>query len=224
MSQGIIFILKSNRTTKSWKLIFRTFVLFICFYSVKAQNSFQDILPQDQVETIKINGNQIFKIEVSTHDLREIHINSQIDGEYQQQFLIAHSIQREILSLQLEQNPALSIPDDKRNAHKVIAAKLQLLIPKGLNIDIKSDIASVFLAGSFKMVTIQLLEGLCHIEGNAIESLVNTVEGNITVKASDGKVMAKSRYGTILLDSLNTSDVLWSLESIRGNIKVLKKE
>lgn len=224
MSQGIIFILKSNRTTKSWKLIFRTFVLFICFYSVKAQNSFQDILPQDQVETIKINANQIFKIEVSTHDLHEIHINSQIDGEYQQQFLIAHSIQREILSLQLEQNPVLSIPDDKRNAHKVIAAKLQLLIPKGLNIDIKSDIASVFLAGSFKMVTIQLLEGLCHIEGNAIESLVNTVEGNITVKASDGKVMAKSRYGTILLDSLNTSDVLWSLESIRGNIKVLKKE
>jgi len=173
-------------------------------------------------ETIS-SPDQIFKIDIITHDLQEIRLQSQIDGEYLEFFQITKTIKNGAINIQLEENPVISVPDDKRNAHKVVAAKLMLTIPNGLSVHIVSDVGSVSLIGTFNLLSIQLLEGFCEIEGTALASTINTIDGNISIRTSRGKVIANTRYGKLALASFNKKDEVWRLKSIHGDITVTKK-
>ena len=53
-----------------------------------------------------------------------------MDGEYQNEFQVVDRIKNGVLHLKLEHLSFSDIADDKRNAHKVIAATLQLEIPQ----------------------------------------------------------------------------------------------
>ncbi len=191
---------------------------------VHSQNNRFERIMSESIQTIAINGNQIFKIEVETHNLPEILLRSQIDGEYQDLFQITNSIEGPVLTFQLEENPVVSIPDDKRNAHKVVAASLRLTIPKDMNLDIVSDIASVKLKGSYRQLTVQLLEGFCEIRGEIFMATVNTVNGGIKVETSSGEVSATSRYGEIKADNFKRKEGKWLLQSIRGDITVINED
>jgi len=209
---------------KPWCVYARAFFIFFFLSIVHSQNNRYERIVSESIQTIAINGNQIFKIEVETHSSREILLRSKIDGEYQDLFQITNSTEGSVLTFQLEENPVVSIPDDKRNAHKVVAATLRLTIPKDMNLDIVSDIASVKLKGSYRQLTIQLLEGFCEIYGEIYMATVNTVNGGITVKTSRGEVSATSRYGKIKADDFKRKEGKWLLQSIRGDITVINED
>ena len=46
------------------------------------------------------------------------------------------------LEIKLRESNFAGIPDNKRNAHKVVAAKLQLVIPENLQLEVVSDVLS----------------------------------------------------------------------------------
>ena len=127
----INFALCSNKTTRPFRFLKleRSF-LFIAFifYSVIgfSQNKLQKQLSAEHIESININGNQIFSISVSTSNTDEIKIISVLDGEYQNDFQIVLNEENHALNLSLQRLSLTEIPDDKRNAHKVIAATLHL--------------------------------------------------------------------------------------------------
>ncbi|WP_299120648.1 hypothetical protein [uncultured Winogradskyella sp.] len=198
------------------------FLLGILFS--QAQNKLQKIVSADQIETISINGNQIFNISVSTVKTDEIKVTSILDGEYQNDFQILLKKNNNTIQLSLEHMSFTDIPDDKRNAHKVIAAMLYLEIPEKLSLHIISDIGFVNINGSFKSIVVELSQGECRVKGEAEIATINTLEGDIDIVTKNARIEANSNNGTVSIDKFTGSKSLWNLKTINGDITVTKQE
>jgi DUF4097 and DUF4098 domain-containing protein YvlB len=116
------------------------------------------------------------------------------------------------------------IADDKRNAHKVIAATLYLEIPEYLSLQISSDIGSADLSGNFDALSIELLQGHCEVIGEIRNATINTIEGSIKVVTQSANIDANSNNGNVTLDAFSRSSSLWKLRTINGDITVEKQE
>jgi hypothetical protein len=199
--------------------------VFLLFFSVaQAQNVLEKKILAKSIETISIDGNQIFTISVSTAKTDYITLKSTLDGEYQNQFQIVTVIENGVLNLSLEHLSFTTIADDKRNAHKVIAATLVLEIPDNLNLNILSDVGSVHAEGTFNTIVIELVQGYCEISSSAKTSRINTMEGHITIATQNARINASSNHGNVTLDPLKTGNSIWNLRSINGDITVVKRE
>ncbi|WP_299128488.1 hypothetical protein [uncultured Winogradskyella sp.] len=174
------------------------------------------------IENIIINGNQIFNIFITTSNTTNISIASILDGEYQNDYQIVSKEENNQLTLSLELMSFENIADDKRNAHKVIAAELHLEIPEQLNLNIVSDVGSVNLDGNFKTVFVKLKQGYCNVKGLSKSAVINTIEGNIKVITKNAKISASSYKGKIMIDDFESPYFVWTLNSINGNITVVK--
>lgn len=205
----------------------RPFVLVFCFVLSNfgnSQNTLTKTIDANAIETISIQGNQIFNITVLTSKTDLIEITSKLDGEYQSKYQIITEQKDNKLTLQLEFMSFEDIPDNKRNAHKVIAATLHLKIPENLNLIIHSDIGSADIAGNFNMLSIELLQGYCNVNALAKNSIINTIDGNISIVTEDAKIIASSKNGKVVKDNFNPSPSHWNLKSINGDITVVKKD
>lgn len=205
----------------------RSFVLVICFmfsFYSNAQNTFKKELKAGAIKTISIQGNQIFNISVVTSKTESIKITSTLDGEYQNKYQITTKEYNGVLTLGLAFMDFESIPNDKRNAHKVIAAKLDIEIPENLDVDIKSDVGSVVIIGKFNNLFIELLQGFCNV--NAIGNFVtiNTIDGDIIVLTKRAKVIAYSNNGEVMIGKFSSQESNWDLRSVNGDITVAKQE
>ncbi|EPR69995.1 hypothetical protein ADIWIN_3858 [Winogradskyella psychrotolerans RS-3] len=203
---------------------FVPFVFVLNTLTAKAQNILEKTIQADGIESISINGNQIFSIFVSTSKTDKIKVTSTLDGEYQNEFQVVSSENNHTLILSLEHLSFLEIPDDKRNAHKVIAATLHMEIPEQLALHILSDIGSVDLKGAFKSLYIELLQGRCTIEGESTTATINTFDGDISVVTKNASVEANSNHGKITIDDFSNVISIWKLKSINGNITVVKPD
>ena len=160
---------------KPWKFYFKVFLFFTFYVSSFAQNKLITEIDINDVNTISINGDQIFFIGVKATNTSDARITSIIDGEYENNYQIITNKVDNVLNINLEQIVFSSISDDKRNAHKVIAAKLLLEIPENMNLNIKSDIASVGLEGYYDTISIQLYQGYCKLLGSVERATINTI-------------------------------------------------
>ncbi len=199
-------------------------VLSVLFFSFKtyAQNTINKAISAKDISEIVVDGNQIFNIEVEARPSKEIIINSLTDGEYQNEYKIHSEIKDGQLFIKLQKTPLYNIPDDKRNAHKVVAATLKVVMPEGLNIAIKSDIGSVNALGKFKTISIELLQGSVNVIGFAERAMINTFDGNICVTTENATIEAVSNNGKITVPKERFKNAYWILKSIDGDIKVVK--
>tara|TARA_R110000796_G_scaffold56783_13_gene131447 strand:- start:325 stop:930 length:606 start_codon:yes stop_codon:yes gene_type:complete len=197
------------------------FVLFVLSpITGKAQNIIEKTIEVNGIKSISINGNQIFNISVSTSETDKISVTSILDGEYQNDFQVVIKEKNNTLQLSLEHLSLEEIPDDKRNAHKVIAAALHIEIPEYLNVNILSDIGSVSLLGTFNVLNVELLRGQFNIKGKVKTATVNTLDGNIHVITNSATIEANSNHGEIDLDEFSNTTSIWTLTSINGDIRV----
>lgn len=199
-------------------------IFFAITISAGAQNVLEKKIIADKIDTISINGNQVFSISVSTAKTDYIEIMSSLDGEYQNQFQIIAEEENDNLKLSLERVTFAVIADDKRNAHKVIAATLHLIIPEHLSLNIFSDVGSVQLNGDFDFLSIELLQGQCEVIGKVNKATINTIDGDINVVTQSANINAKSNNGNIVLDEFSISNSMWKLQSINGDITVVKPD
>ena len=214
--------MKRHGILKLWNFSFKAFFVMFVFNIMSGQNSVSKMIDADGVSTININGNQIFNIEVIASESYHISYTSIVDGEYENDFQIISKITKGRLEFKLEQYKYTNISDDKRNAHKVVAAKLVLNIPEHLNLNIVSDIANLDIKGSFNTINVRLEEGICNFNGNVNKATINTFNGNINVITNNKSVYAVSNNGIVDIHSLEISKSNITLKSINGNISVIK--
>ena len=211
---------------RPWNFCFKAFLFLLCL-SINAgygQNTLKKELDANTIETITIKGHQIFNISVTSTSTDRISIASTLDGEYQNNYQITTELNQDELILSLAFMDFESIPDDKRNAHKVIAAELSLQIPNDLNLNISSDIGSASITGNYNSLSIELLEGFCKIDAIAVTTRVNTIDGNIDVVTKNANIRANSKHGKVSIDDLKATSNPWDLNTINGNITVVEKE
>jgi hypothetical protein len=203
--------------------VFKAFFFFQICSGIAAQNRSFQRFDSEGINTVRIDGDQIFKIHIETHKLSCIDMASVIDGAYIDQYQIVGRPVRDALNIQMLSNPLDAVPDDKRNAHKVVAAELNIKLPEGFNLQLSSDIASVKVKGSYRTVAIELFQGFCEIFGLAKEVMVNTVDGNIYVETLNADVNAESVNGLVSEDIFTTKQSYWNLRSLHGTIEVINQ-
>ena len=202
-------------------MYFKAFLFLFSPHLIIAQNTSIKQIRADHIKEIFVDGNQLFLIDVKTSRSNIIRINSIVDGEYENEYQIFTSINGDRLDIKLEQIAFREIADDKRNALKVIAAKLLLEIPQKKNLSIESDIGSVILNGSFNSISIQLQQGYCNLKGNTKEALINTIDGNINIQTGDAKIVsAVTNNGKVNIYPFKVKSSLYNLKSINGDISI----
>lgn len=217
---------KKNKS-KSWNTNFKTFLVsvisLISFY-VNAQNRGEDKFSSKGISEIIIDGDQIFNISVVTAPIDTITLKSSSDGEYGNDYQVVSEVKGNRVFVKLNRVSIVDTPDDKRNAHKVIAASLEITMPENLNLSIKSDIGSVEAKGKFQELNFNLSQGGCNVDATAKLATIKTIDGNIFVRTSDAIIETDSHHGLVDFPSDMLGFNVWRLKTNGGNITVKKQE
>lgn len=189
-----------------------------------SQNTSTNTFTAKGITEILVEGNQIFNITVIATPTENIIVKSITDGEYQNNFQVRSEVKGNRLVLELKRAVIEKTPDDKRNAHKVIAATVELTIPENLNVSITSDIGSVNANGIFNELKLNLAQGGCNINGMARLATIKTTDGNIKVQTKDAIIETDSKSGLVNFPSDMFGFNVWRLTTVGGNITVTKRE
>ena len=188
-----------------------------------AQKTIQKEFSSEEIHTLSIEDDAIFKISAQTSKEETIKIVFHISGEHSESVIIEEKIEEDKLSIKTGFAPFFVMEDDKLAAHKVMAVEMELIIPQTISIEIKSKLASVETRGPIGNLAISLGNGSCSLKGFKGNAHLKTVAGNITVQAQkDVSGKAISKNGTVQNDLSSIGEFFIEAESINGNIMLLQ--
>lgn len=172
------------------------------------------------IEKIYIYTDEVFKINLKTSDKPLIILTSHSEGEYFNDISLDAEVLQDRMVITSNFREILQSGFDKLSAHKVFSLEISLEIPEGLEVFIKSNIASVNGSGRFKKLEVELKSGACDLEVFYGDLVINTYNGSITVETFDAEIIAHSRNGEIFLPPATPGKNQIKLTSINGNIRV----
>lgn len=199
-------------------------LLLIAITSVCAQKSTEKIWNADVINTIVIDGENVFNITVSNSPSNTILLKVKIEGEHANQLVMVDSIVNKQLYISSSFQPLFVKDNDKLSAHKVMSVEYQLLVPKNIKLEIKSNIGSVDLVGTYPSVFIELNQGNCNLKQFLGNASINTVNGDINIETDHAKVEAFTKTGQITLTQFKFLKFNLNCHTINGDIKITKTE
>ena len=203
---------------KNWLLLF----LLISTGIVAAQRDTREILDAEKIQKIRIETDEVFKIEITAGNSPGIKIKTHSEGEYYNEIALQTEIVQEELIITTQYPQILSGGYDKLSAHKVFSLEIEMQVPEGMEISLKSNIASLITHGKFSSVTANLNEGYCQLLNFEGAAVINTFNGNILVETSRGIIEANTRHGKVDIPEFLPGRNPLRLTSIEGNILVRK--
>ena len=201
------------------KVIFSIFFLFFLL-PVAAQKHTVQVLDGRGIGKILLSSDEIYNIRISSHPGKEIKIITDAEGEYYNDISLDVERRDQTLFLNSRFREILQSGYDKLSAHKVFSMEVVLQIPEGLEVEVNSNVASVFLKGDYKNILIQLKTGSCYFENFEGAAVVKTYEGNITGGAKNFISEANSRHGQVEVPQNSYGIHKMVLTSINGDIKL----
>ncbi len=199
-------------------------VIVFLSLALHAQNIQDKSIVNTQIDSLVINGSLITKITLQTHTKNSITIQYNIEGEnYENLFLATQEIGK-TLKIEAKKQPSFLDNNDKLSAHKSNAIKLEITLPVNKNIEIISPKSNTTLLGNYNTINVQLKSGFCFFNGFCTYASIKTIEGNISITTNAAKVYCSSKNGFISKEIIDFGTSKIYLESVQGNISLLKKE
>ena len=198
--------------------------IFFFVFQLQAQKVIEKEIDLQNISSVVINGNQIFKIRINTNTTKTISVQAKFEGEYNEDIVLLAEKVDSKLSISTKFQPLFVSHNDKLSAHKVISIELSISLPEYLNIWIQSDLASVIVLGQYSNLRIELVNGNCKVDSFFGNAIINTIHGAINVSSDDAKVVAHTKNGILKQDKLKSGKKTLNLNSINGNITVTKTE
>ena len=200
--------------------IFVTGFFLIFFFQASAQKVTREVLTAEDLKSIVFSSDEIYRITVSTAPGNEVIITTRTEGEYFNDIALERELRNNTLFLNSQFREILQNGFDKLSAHKVFSMEVELQVPKDLVLEINSNLASVYLSGSYERVFIQLKNGSCYLQAFMGNAVINTFDGNILGTARSIDVEATSRHGDVVVPKILHGNHKMVLTSINGDIKV----
>ncbi|WP_405203273.1 hypothetical protein [Dokdonia sp. LLG6352-1] len=192
--------------------------------SLYAQKRLSQTYDATAIKELYIHSNEIFKIKITTGEVREITVATIIDGETFASTMLNTSTNDGVLKITTGKTPDYIPYNDKLAAHKVMAIELEIIIPRGLDVSIYSTLASVDTYGKLGQVRIDLGRG--HFKGEEFRfresGKINTISGSIYISSNLVNVTAQSRNGKIDIPPTQAEGPLLAIKSIHGDVTVVK--
>lgn len=195
---------------------------FLLFFSLNlfGQKRTQEVIEAGSIKYVRLNADEIYKITIRTAPVDFIKITTKAHGEYFNEIALDSRVEQHTLVLNSRFRDELQNGFDKLSAHKVFAIEVELEIPEGMNLEVVSNLASVYVEGTFDAVLIELKTGSCFLQPFQGDAVVNTFSGNIFLSTANAIVKAESRHGTVDRPEHLSGKNEVLLTSINGNIKV----
>tara|TARA_R110000765_G_scaffold5454_9_gene17062 strand:- start:337 stop:885 length:549 start_codon:yes stop_codon:yes gene_type:complete len=181
------------------------------------------ILEQD-ISLIQVNSANCFKIEMHTGQGNEVAIEAEIEGEYSQDLDLKVDVNGSTILIEAGFVPSFKNPNDKLSAHKVISIMLKLTIPKNKNVELYGTNSRVVIDGTYKEVNVALSDGVCQLNEVLGNVSVRTQSGSIGVLAKSAQIEANSKYGKVSLNLIPKGLPIYKLQTVTGNIELIKTE
>lgn len=193
---------------------------FLLAFSAKAQKLTQDVIAADNIDRIVLSSDEIYRINITTSPGKEIRIKTNAEGEYFNQISLDTRLERRSLFVSSRYREILQSGYDKLSAHKVFSMEVDLEVPQGMLLEITSNLASVYLSGTYDSVLMELRNGSCYLTSFSGEAVINTYNGNILGTVNRVNVQAKSRHGNVNVPQVPSGNHNMVLTSINGDIKI----
>ena len=200
-----------------------TFIIFLSSLFATAQKDTSRQLDAQGIDNIYIDTDEVFKILIKTStNSDQISISTHSEGEYFNDIALDTDRRENSIFLTTKFREILQSGFDKLSAHKVFSLEITLEIPEGLQVFIRSNIASVEAKGTYNFMQVQLKSGYCDLSEFMGNALVNTYNGAITIQTTDATVIASSRNGKVILPLVSKGKDTIKATSINGDIRVVE--
>lgn len=197
--------------------------LWILPFGTLAQKRVSKQLLDPQVTSILVEGEQCFRIVLETTDTREVRVEAEMQGEYQNALLIQTEVLGNTLRISTGFAPDFDLPNDKLGAHKVFSVDLRVVLPSYQQVSLFAGQCQVQTSGMYRSLKARLDSGSLHLAHVAERTEIQTHSAEIEALVKSGSIEAKSRHGKVELDEIPKGDPSYQLKSNRGNIRVRSK-
>lgn len=202
----------------SWMFL----MFFLCSLSLMGQRNTEELIDAGNIESIRINTDEVFRIRVSATDRSGISIRTHSEGEYYDNIILETSVKDGELKLTTRYPERLTGGYDKLSAHKVFSLEIELEVPKDMELIVNSNLASLIAEGDYRSVYADLKQGYCQLLSFTGSAVINTYNGDILVETSSGLIEAQSRNGEVTIPDFMLGRNPLRLTSIDGDIMVRK--
>lgn len=213
-----VFCLKNKMKGENLILLIALLFATVSF----SQKDTREIIDADNIKSISIDTDEVYLLKIISTETSQVRIKTHSEGEYYDDIVLESLLHGEELRITTKYPERLTGGFDKLSAHKVFSLAIELEIPEGLEVSIKSNIASLQARGNFKSVYADLKQGYCKLIEFTGTAVINTYSGNILVETSSGLLEANSRNGEVDVPEFLPGRNPLRLTSIDGDIMVRK--
>lgn len=191
-------------------------------WSLEAQSRVEKSIFSNNIKLVKISLNKAYKIELITHTKESIEIAGVSDGERKDDLLVSLDHTKDTVYINDRLQPFTENHNDKLSAHKVFALQVVISVPKNLNVEISSELASLYVNGHFQNLFIELNSGNCKLKNFEGNALINTFQGDIEMYTKNSHIDANSKNGSVKVEDASAGNQKIVLRSIYGDITAHK--
>jgi len=198
------------------------FVVFFTLVNIHAQKLVRKAFIDPRTETIQIDAQYCYRIDLKTASSNEVEISASMEGEYAKDLLISIEQSGTTAMISADFQPLFINPNDKLSAHKVVSIALEIRVPEYKYVDVFGTNTNLYATGKFEDLNVTLSDGRCTLE-NVSESVeVTTQKGDIMVMAPSGNIVAESTYGNVEKGIIPFGYNQFILKTIEGDIFLTK--
>lgn len=198
------------------------FVIFFTLVNLHAQKLVRKAFIDPRTETIQIDAQYCYRIDLKTASSNEVEISASMEGEYAKDLLISIEQSGTTAMISADFQPLFINPNDKLSAHKVVSIALEIRVPEYKYVDVFGTNTNLYATGKFEDLNVTLSDGRCTLE-NVSESVeVTTQKGDIMVMAPSGNIVAESTYGNVEKGIIPFGYNQFILKTIEGDIFLTK--
>lgn len=178
----------------------------------------------NDIHLVQINTANCFEVNLNTFYGNEVNVSAEIEGEYSKDLDLEVKSSGNMVFVEANFVPSFENPNDKLSAHKVVSIRLNITVPSSKKIEIYGTNTRVMATGNYKELQVTLSDGTCelyNVDGNVN---VRTQSGTIIVKAEAAEIETESRYGSVEFNSIPSGISKYNLQTVTGNIELIKTE
>ncbi len=195
-------------------------IAFLAATGLQGQKRVRRTFLDPTVESVVIDGSQCYQLSLETADTREVLVEAEMDGEYQNEVLVFAETLGNTLRIGTGLSPSFQMPNDKLGAHKVLAVKLRVVLPAHQRVSFAAGNCRVETRGTYRDLKIHITGGGCLLAHTGELTEVITASAPIRAAISQGLVEAHSRYGRVAMEAIPAGSAQFILSSNTGNIRV----
>lgn len=175
-----------------------------------------------RTESIQIDAQYCYKIDLRTAPTTEVQVSASIEGEYAKDLLVSIEEKGTTVMVSAGFQPIFINPNDKLSAHKVVSIALQISVPEYKQVSVFGTNSNVNATGKYENLYITLSDGRCTLENVSETVEVTTQKGDIWLSVPSGDILAESAYGKVDQETIPFGDNQFILKTVEGQIHLKK--